>query len=102
MCARHAGVILESEEFHRLAYNASFQHFDVKVDGKVSDWSVQYYDELQNSIGGGKQKMRHYFSELPERLARQYSPQCSQHAFSAVPEMYSFGHAEQAMRHFGQ
>ncbi|KAK9812072.1 hypothetical protein WJX73_003157 [Symbiochloris irregularis] len=56
------GVIIDSEEFHRLAYNASFQHSDVKVDGKVSDWSVKYYDELQNSIGGGKAKMRHYFN----------------------------------------
>ena len=29
------GVILESEDLHRRAYNATFAHFGVKVDGKV-------------------------------------------------------------------
>jgi HAD superfamily hydrolase (TIGR01509 family) len=62
------GVILETEELHRLAYNAAFQEFGVtKVCGDLSepvDWSVGYYDILQNSIGGGKPKMRHYFSQM--------------------------------------
>lgn len=31
-----AGVILESEELHRLAYNAAFAHFDVVV-GKLHE-----------------------------------------------------------------
>jgi hypothetical protein len=29
------GVILESEDLHRRAYNAVFKHYDVLVDGKV-------------------------------------------------------------------
>lgn len=62
------GVILETEELHRLAYNAAFKEFGVtRICGDISEpveWSVGYYDILQNSIGGGKPKMRHYFSQL--------------------------------------
>ena len=60
-----AGVILLSEELHRQAYNLAFQNYDVKPggQGEVADWSVEYYDVLQNSVGGGKQKMHHYFGE---------------------------------------
>ena len=58
-------MILESEDLHRVAYNATFQHFHVKPNGKgdVADWSVQFYDDLQNRIGGGKPKMRWYFGK---------------------------------------
>jgi beta-phosphoglucomutase-like phosphatase (HAD superfamily) len=47
-----AGVIVESEEIHRMAYNAAFQHFDVRCPGGegVVDWSVEYYDDLQNRV----------------------------------------------------
>lgn len=58
------GVIVESEDIHRMAYNATFQHFDVRCpggDGPVV-WTEEYYDDLQNRVGGGKPKMRHYFS----------------------------------------
>lgn len=62
------GVILETEELHRLAYNAAFSEFKVtKNCGDLSEpveWSVGYYDILQNSIGGGIPKMRHYFSQV--------------------------------------
>lgn len=59
----HVGVILESEDLHRVAYNATFEHFRVqpKGEGDYADWSVEFYDKLQNSIGGGKPKMRWYF-----------------------------------------
>eukprot|EP00188_Purpureofilum_apyrenoidigerum_P000767 Plantae.Rhodophyta-Purpureofilum_apyrenoidigerum.ctg13724.p1 GENE.Plantae.Rhodophyta-Purpureofilum_apyrenoidigerum.ctg13724~~Plantae.Rhodophyta-Purpureofilum_apyrenoidigerum.ctg13724.p1 ORF type:complete len:286 (+),score=39.28 Plantae.Rhodophyta-Purpureofilum_apyrenoidigerum.ctg13724:164-1021(+) len=50
------GVILESESLHRDAYNQVFREFDVKYE-----WTPEYYDELQNTIGGGKPKMRYYF-----------------------------------------
>ncbi|CAM9378794.1 unnamed protein product [Discosporangium mesarthrocarpum] len=50
------GVILESESLHREAYNAVFREFDVDYN-----WTPEYYDELQNKIGGGKPKMRYYF-----------------------------------------
>lgn len=58
-----AGVILESEELHRIAYNATFENFDIRPDGSdmIANWSIEFYDKLQNSIGGGKPKMRWYF-----------------------------------------
>ncbi|CAM9182052.1 unnamed protein product [Scytosiphon promiscuus] len=52
------GVILESESLHREAYNAVFREFSVDYN-----WSPEYYDELQNKVGGGKPKMRYYFGE---------------------------------------
>jgi hypothetical protein len=74
------GVILESEDLHRRAYNAVFAHYKVLVDGKargfsqrhvhcvscrrlthapqVVVWSEEYYDMLSNTVGGGKPKMR--------------------------------------------
>ena len=42
------GVILESEDLHRRAYNASFEQFEVKNDGQLVQWSSEFYDELQN------------------------------------------------------
>jgi hypothetical protein len=34
------GVILETEELHRLAYNEAFRKFDLRVDGRPVVWSV--------------------------------------------------------------
>jgi hypothetical protein len=45
------GVILETEEFHRLAYNAAFEAAELTIDGKPVNWSVEYYDVLQNTVG---------------------------------------------------
>ncbi len=62
------GVILETEHLHLDAYNDAFKLFKLtKVCGDMSEpveWSVGYYDILQNSIGGGIPKMTHYFSQL--------------------------------------
>jgi HAD superfamily hydrolase (TIGR01509 family) len=55
------GVILETEELHRLAYNAAFEAADLTIDGEAVVWSVQYYDVLQNTVGGGKPKMFYHF-----------------------------------------
>lgn len=55
------GVILETEELHRLAYNAAFEAADLTIDGKRVEWSVEYYDVLQNTVGGGKPKMFFHF-----------------------------------------
>lgn len=56
------GVILESEHLHRQAYNDAFAHFNVRCPSSSSsgplNWSLEFYDELQNLIGGGKPKMR--------------------------------------------
>ncbi|CAI9109496.1 OLC1v1009324C5 [Oldenlandia corymbosa var. corymbosa] len=60
------GVILESEHLHRQAYNDAFFHFNVRVPSDASEplnWGLEFYDELQNRIGGGKPKMRWYFKE---------------------------------------
>jgi beta-phosphoglucomutase-like phosphatase (HAD superfamily) len=63
------GVILETEEYHRLAYNAAFQHFHLTTINTATNevepviWSVEYYDTLQNTVGGGKPKMYHHFRE---------------------------------------
>ncbi|GAB4848706.1 hypothetical protein Ancab_003433 [Ancistrocladus abbreviatus] len=64
------GVILESEHLHRQAYNDAFSHFNVRCPSSPStsssqplNWDLEFYDELQNRIGGGKPKMRWYFKE---------------------------------------
>ncbi len=56
------GVILESEDLHRRAYNAAFHHFNVCCPQSPEPlvWTSEFYDELQNQIGGGKPKMRWY------------------------------------------
>ncbi|KEH20805.1 putative HAD hydrolase, subfamily IA [Medicago truncatula] len=62
------GVILESEHLHRQAYNDAFLHFNVRSPSSSSssqplNWDIEFYDQLQNQIGGGKPKMRWYFKE---------------------------------------
>lgn len=57
------GVILESEDLHRRAYNAAFKHFNIKQGGEISYWSEEYYDMLSNTVGGGKPKMRWHFNK---------------------------------------
>ncbi|KAL9264814.1 Haloacid dehalogenase-like hydrolase domain-containing protein [Drosera capensis] len=60
------GVILESEHLHRQAYNDAFEEFNVKCGQREKgtvNWDPEFYDELQNRIGGGKPKMRWYFKE---------------------------------------
>ena len=44
---------------HRTAYNQAFDYY--KID---ANWSPEYYDELQNLVGGGIPKMRHYFTNV--------------------------------------
>jgi len=55
------GVIILSEELHREAYNAAFAHFNVRIDGTHLVWDEASYDMLQNTVGGGKPKMRWWF-----------------------------------------
>ncbi|XP_059432361.1 haloacid dehalogenase-like hydrolase domain-containing protein At4g39970 [Corylus avellana] len=59
------GVILESEHLHRQAYNDAFAHFNVHCasSSQPLNWGSDFYDVLQNRIGGGKPKMRWYFGE---------------------------------------
>lgn len=54
--ALKAGVIVESEDIHRMAYNATFQHFDVRCPNAPNApvvWSEEYYDDLQNKVWPG-------------------------------------------------
>mmetsp|Transcript_20029 Transcript_20029/g.60876 ORF Transcript_20029/g.60876 Transcript_20029/m.60876 type:complete len:305 (-) Transcript_20029:182-1096(-) len=57
------GVIVETEELHRRAYNAAFEEFGLVVNDEPVVWDIQYYDKLQNTVGGGKPKMRWHFME---------------------------------------
>jgi HAD superfamily hydrolase (TIGR01509 family) len=55
------GVIIETEELHRLAYNAAFDAAGLQINGESVEWTVEYYDILQNTVGGGKGKMFYHF-----------------------------------------
>mmetsp|Transcript_16471 Transcript_16471/g.24728 ORF Transcript_16471/g.24728 Transcript_16471/m.24728 type:complete len:288 (-) Transcript_16471:10687-11550(-) len=55
------GVIVETEELHRIAYNKAFAEFGLEIQGRAVDWSTGYYDRLQNTVGGGKPKMWYHF-----------------------------------------
>lgn len=55
------GVIIETEELHRLAYNAAFSAANLKIGEEEVVWTVEYYDILQNTVGGGKGKMFYHF-----------------------------------------
>ena len=57
------GVIVETEELHRLAYNGAFEAFELKINGTPVEWVVEYYDVLQNTVGGGKPKMKWHFGQ---------------------------------------
>jgi phosphoglycolate phosphatase-like HAD superfamily hydrolase len=60
------GVIIETEELHRLAYNAAFKAAGLEIEGEAVEWSVEYYDILQNTVGGGKGKMFYHFRTTKE------------------------------------
>jgi HAD superfamily hydrolase (TIGR01509 family) len=81
------GVILETEELHRQAYNQAFAEFQLLTTTTTIDnnnnnndiqqqqpipvvWSVEDYDVLQNSIGGGIPKMKHYFRNVLAEFPR--------------------------------
>ena len=55
------GVIVETEELHRLAYNGAFKEMACMVGGQQVEWVPAYYDVLQNTVGGGKPKMKWSF-----------------------------------------
>ena len=57
------GAIVETEELHRLATTALLEAFELAIDGARVEWRVEYYDVLQNTVGGGKPKMRWHFKE---------------------------------------
>ena len=58
------GVLVETEELHRVAYNMAFDEFGLQIDGAPVVWSKDYYSFLANTVGGGKPKMRYHFTGL--------------------------------------
>ena len=59
------GVIVETEELHCTAYNMAFKKFGLTLpDGSQVEWTMEYYDVLQNTVGGGKPKMKNYFNNV--------------------------------------
>lgn len=59
------GVIVETEELHRIAYNKAFASRGLKLpSGENVEWGTKFYDELSNTIGGGIPKMNLYFSSI--------------------------------------
>ena len=55
-------IVATDAQLHRLAYNGAFEAFDLKVNGDPVVWDVAYYDILQNTVGGGKPKMKWHFT----------------------------------------
>eukprot|EP00520_Triparma_pacifica_P015854 CAMPEP_0118666642 /NCGR_PEP_ID=MMETSP0785-20121206/19330_1 /TAXON_ID=91992 /ORGANISM="Bolidomonas pacifica, Strain CCMP 1866" /LENGTH=371 /DNA_ID=CAMNT_0006560979 /DNA_START=10 /DNA_END=1125 /DNA_ORIENTATION=+ len=59
------GVIIETESIHLQAYNEAWKRNGLvnPVTNEPVFWSVEYYDMLQNKVGGGKNKMRYFYDE---------------------------------------
>jgi len=59
------GVIIETESIHLQAYNEAWSRNGLTnpVTNEPVYWSVEYYDMLQNKVGGGKNKMRYFYDE---------------------------------------
>ena len=68
------GVLVETEELHRTAYNEAFAAFGLEIGGEQVVWTVEYYDKLQNTVGGGKPKMKYHVRR--ERLESPSLPPC--------------------------
>lgn len=79
------GVIIETEELHRLAYNAAFKEFNLKINDEPVVWSVAYYDVLQNTVGGGKNKMFFHFRNTTGEFPSS-SEDGTQHPAPTTPE----------------
>lgn len=55
------GSEFEIDDLHRLAYNKTFEFFQVKVDNELVEWAGPYYDTLVHDAEGGK--LRWHFSK---------------------------------------
>lgn len=80
------GVIIETEELHRLAYNAAFKEFNLKINDEPVEWSVAYYDVLQNTVGGGKNKMFFHFRNTTGAFPSSSEDDGTQHPAPSTPE----------------
>lgn len=88
------GVIVESENLHRIAYNRCFQQFKVSTDGgsTIVDWDPEFYDEFQNKVGGGKPKMRWYFNKhgWPSSTASLTPPETQETREALIDELQTW------------
>ena len=56
------GVITDTESLHLIAYNAAWSSNGLQFEEDVAHppvqvvWSEQYYDMLQNKVGGGREQ----------------------------------------------
>ena len=59
------GAIVETEELHCTAYNMAFKKFGLTLpDGSQVEWTMEYCDVFQTTVGGGKPKMKNYFNNV--------------------------------------
>jgi len=88
------GVIVESEDLHRIAYNRCFSEYQVSTDGgkSIVEWTPEFYDEFQNKVGGGKPKMRWYFNKhgWPISTASSVPPVAQEEREKLVDELQDF------------
>ncbi|GMI12648.1 hypothetical protein TrRE_jg6120, partial [Triparma retinervis] len=62
------GVIIETESIHLQAYNEAWKRNGLvnPVTNEPVFWSVEYYDMLQNKVGGGINKQRYFYDETSD------------------------------------
>ncbi|DBB17787.1 TPA: hypothetical protein ACH3X3_002818 [Trebouxia sp. C0006] len=98
------GVIVESEDLHREAYNAAFAHFKACVGKQhVIDWSEEFYDDLQNKVGGGKAKMRWrarmaLLHNVQRSTQKRRTAECSDRCFARMEVKKVSGNSRQRCR----
>lgn len=58
----------------RRAYNGAFEAFGITVKGAPCEWPTTYYDLLQNTVAGGKGKMKYHFGNNGWDVATREGP----------------------------
>ena len=58
-----ASVTFKPCQLRSLRRHVSTAHHNQRLNGKSPCRSVEFYDKLQNTVGGGKPKMRWFFGE---------------------------------------
>ena len=93
------GVLVETEELHRVAYNMAFEEFGLQIAGAPVVWSKEYYSFLANTVGGGKPKMRCASRRAPGRRRSLHLPGASPSLSSCADHFTGLGAPEGARTH---
>ena len=93
------GVLVETEELHRVAYNMAFEEFGLQIAGAPVVWSKEYYSFLANTVGGGKPKMRCASRRAPRRRRSLHLPGASPSLSSCADHFTGLGAPEGARTH---